>query len=494
MKLKYLAILLVFFVFAGCAARRRDIEDRIPPRYRGFYNLTKHVLTAEEFEEFLSLPEKEKDDYVFDFWERTNPHKDIMANEFRDILMERTHIADEKFSFGRTMGSDTDRGRILIIYGEPDEIVQRDHDREYDRELRHFGQRRDQDMDIAGDQTMRQNYEYWTYENTFGLRPNTTLTFVDDYSSGHYRLLTNIRALKDRNIPNPLRLFLTEEGRALFRRSSAEGRSRMVQARDDRKALTVNTDFYLVPEGHDRTMLNLLVFLPLQNLIFIENEMRQQLAIIDFEIGFFNIESGDETRKSFRKDIILSQAELQKHQNRASYLVPLLFEIYDSKYRISVNVTDIRSQTQGKSILTITPFTMISIDGISLSPGSLVIVPEDDERVITGDYEGLLLAGNIVKPVYGNVFSRTRSLKLYKTVFVEENYLARMSHEDIVIRLKSKDSGRLISESSHRFELSDNKLLLNTILNVSRIGTGHYEVRVYIQDKLSGKADFYFLR
>ena len=68
----------------------------------------KNVKTDQEAKAFLDL-----------FWARRDPSPNTPQNEYREQIEARVKYADEQFAEGKTRGSLTDRGRILVIYGAP---------------------------------------------------------------------------------------------------------------------------------------------------------------------------------------------------------------------------------------------------------------------------------------------------------------------------------------------------------------------------------------
>lgn len=79
-----------------------------PPHYRDI----EYFISPDEYKQFLSLNDSGKVVYLRKFWSKHN----------YDELAPRFEYADRHFSEGNKLGSKTDRGRIYIKYGEPDEI------------------------------------------------------------------------------------------------------------------------------------------------------------------------------------------------------------------------------------------------------------------------------------------------------------------------------------------------------------------------------------
>jgi len=77
----------------------------------------KAVRTDEQAQAFADL-----------FWARRDPTPATPKNEYRDVIEERIRYADEHFTTGRkrTPGSQTDRGMMLIVFGQPNTTATRD--------------------------------------------------------------------------------------------------------------------------------------------------------------------------------------------------------------------------------------------------------------------------------------------------------------------------------------------------------------------------------
>jgi GWxTD domain-containing protein len=81
----------------------------------------RYIITDEERAAFKTLDtEEERDDFVEAFWDRRNPNPFSEENQFKEEHYARFVYANERFA-GRTPGWKTDRGRIYIVYGPPDE-------------------------------------------------------------------------------------------------------------------------------------------------------------------------------------------------------------------------------------------------------------------------------------------------------------------------------------------------------------------------------------
>jgi GWxTD domain-containing protein len=84
-----------------------------------------YLITAEERLAFLALKSAaEREQFIEQFWQRRDFVPQTEENEFRDRHYQRMAQANMTYGFGNRAGWQTDRGRIYILYGEPDEVNQ----------------------------------------------------------------------------------------------------------------------------------------------------------------------------------------------------------------------------------------------------------------------------------------------------------------------------------------------------------------------------------
>jgi GWxTD domain-containing protein len=77
-------------------------------------------LTTEERRQWKDLRSDEsREDFKKLYWSRRDPNPLTETNEFREIVQARIRSADAQFSVGKTPGSRTARGLVLIVLGRP---------------------------------------------------------------------------------------------------------------------------------------------------------------------------------------------------------------------------------------------------------------------------------------------------------------------------------------------------------------------------------------
>lgn len=79
------------------------------------------ALSEERFDVYRNLPLGEKERYLEDYWKELDPTPETARNEVHDEFLRRVAYADLNFS-ETIRGALTDRGRIFVNFGRPDEV------------------------------------------------------------------------------------------------------------------------------------------------------------------------------------------------------------------------------------------------------------------------------------------------------------------------------------------------------------------------------------
>jgi GWxTD domain-containing protein len=165
-----LSLLAALAVLAACHLYR--LERKLDPANADFLSRVSLIINRQERKVFLELPEAGKPAFIEEFWRRRDPYPDNEENEFREQYEERVQEAARLFRNEGKPGWLTDRGRILILFGPPDDRLTRP----------------------AGSGSGTACYEQWFYGNF-------PIVFIDRHCSGEYRLETNdLSSLRNVNL------------------------------------------------------------------------------------------------------------------------------------------------------------------------------------------------------------------------------------------------------------------------------------------------------
>ncbi|HVP45241.1 MAG TPA: GWxTD domain-containing protein [Bryobacteraceae bacterium] len=136
-----------------------------------------YIITDEERQAFKRLQtDEEREQFIEQFWLRRDPTPDTVENEFKEEHYRRIAYSNERFASG-IPGWKTDRGRIYIMYGPPDEIESHPSGGSYERP-----------MEEGGGETSTYPFEQWRYRYLDGIGNNIIIEFVDPTMSGEYRM------------------------------------------------------------------------------------------------------------------------------------------------------------------------------------------------------------------------------------------------------------------------------------------------------------------
>ena len=136
-----------------------------------------YIITPEERNAFLQLEtNEEREQFIEQFWLRRSSNPDLPDNDFKEEHYRRIAYANEHFASG-IPGWKTDRGRMYIMWGRPDEIESHPTGGTYDRP-----------MEEGGGSTTTYPWETWRWRYLEGIGENIILEFVDPSGSGEYHL------------------------------------------------------------------------------------------------------------------------------------------------------------------------------------------------------------------------------------------------------------------------------------------------------------------
>lgn len=128
------------------------------------FKLISYFLTSEQTRSWESLSREGKLSFISRFWSSNDP--DIMTekNEFYELVKERVQHANQEFSHFNK-GWDSDRGRIYIRHGKPDEIISGNTG--------------------LNTKYTQKEYKIWKYRS----KGSKTYIFIDLQMSSNYRII-----------------------------------------------------------------------------------------------------------------------------------------------------------------------------------------------------------------------------------------------------------------------------------------------------------------
>ena len=156
----------------------KKLKQELSGTYKKWLNQdVRYIITPEEEAAFKQLSnDEERDQFIEQFWLRRDPTPDTPENEFKEEHYRRIAYANEHFAAG-IPGWRSDRGRMYIIWGPPDEIDSHPSGGTFDRP-----------MEEGGGTTSTYPFEDWRYRYLEGIGNEIIMEFVDSCQCGDYHL------------------------------------------------------------------------------------------------------------------------------------------------------------------------------------------------------------------------------------------------------------------------------------------------------------------
>jgi GWxTD domain-containing protein len=162
-------------------ANAKALKQELGSTYKKWLNEdVRWIITPEEMSAFKQLSnDEERDQFIEQFWLRRDPTPDTEENEYKEEHYRRIAYANEHFPAGKA-GWRTDRGRIYIVFGPPDEIDSHPSGGQYERP-----------QEEGGGETSTYPFETWRYRYIEGLGDKgqqVIIEFVDTCMCGEYHM------------------------------------------------------------------------------------------------------------------------------------------------------------------------------------------------------------------------------------------------------------------------------------------------------------------
>jgi GWxTD domain-containing protein len=142
-----------------------------------------YIITQEERAAFLNLTsDEEREHFVEQFWMRRDPTPGTDSNEYKQEHYRRIAYTNQRFADRTTSGWKTDRGRIYISFGPPDEIDSHPSGGKYTRPA-----------EQGGGEAMVAPFEQWRYKWIQGVGENVVIEFVDLALNGEFHMTMDPR-------------------------------------------------------------------------------------------------------------------------------------------------------------------------------------------------------------------------------------------------------------------------------------------------------------
>jgi len=489
----------------------RNIKPELKKAYKDWLDKdVAYIITDEERKAFRKLQtDDERERFIEEFWRRRDPDPDTDENEFKEEYYERIAYANEHFASG-IPGWKSDRGRIWIMYGKPDE-----------RETHPMGGPYERPSYEGGGSTTTYPFEIWFYRYLAGVGSGVEIEFVDPTGSGEYRIARNPNekdallmvpgagltlseqlGLSDKSeritgatgIGNPN--YQREQDSPFSRLQLLADLSRPPQVKFNDLATAVNTgvieenplnfdvrvDFFR--QSDERVITAFTIQAENKDLVFQDSGGLQQARMNIFG----RITSVAGRRVGIFEDPVITTAtpaELTEAKDRKSAYqkaVPLA----PGTYKVDVIVRDVASGATG---IRHVGFTVPRYDQQKLSTSTLVLAAKMESLVNQPAVGQFVIGQNKVIPNVSGIYHQGQPVGIYLQVYnagIDQTTLRPSVDVEYALQKDGKEVGKQ-AEDWHGMSDSGQRLTLARLIDTRSLSPGEYEVSIRIRDRVTGQ-------
>jgi GWxTD domain-containing protein len=490
----------------------RNVKPELKKAYKDWLDKdVAYIITDEERKAFKKLAtDDERERFIEEFWRRRDPDPDTEENEFKEEYYERIAYANEHFSSG-IPGWKTDRGRIWIMYGKPDE-----------RETHPMGGSYQRPSYEGGGSTSTYPFEIWFYRYLAGVGSGIEIEFVDPTGSGEYRIARNANE-KDALLMVPgAGLTLAEElgladksdrvaglgsvGNHQYQREQDSPFSRLQlladlnrppQVKFNDLATAVNTgvveenplnfdvrvDFFR--QSDERVITAFTIQAENRDLVFSDSGGLQQARMNIFG----RITSVAGRRVGIFEDPVITTAtpeELTEAKDRKSAYQKAL-PLAPGTYKVDVIVRDV---TSGATGIKHVGFTVPKYDQAKLSTSTMVLAAKLESLVDQPAVGQFVIGTTKVIPNVAGVYHRGQPVGVYLQIYnagIDQTTLRPSVDVEYVLLKDGKEVGKQ-TEDWRGLSDSGQRLTLARLLDSRQLVIGDYELAIRIRDRVTGQS------
>lgn len=488
----------------------RKVKRELKKAYVEWINDVDPILTQSERDAWNKLgTDDEREKFIEDFWHSRDPDPDTTENEFKEQFFERVAYANEHFSSGKP-GRLTDRGRIYIKFGKPDEVESHPAGGLYERT-----------PSEGSGSTSTYPFEKWFYRYLPNVRSGIELEFVDPTGSGEYRLARNpdekdaliyvpgagptlaelmgfeTRAQRVANLGGFGRVNYTRSQDSPFEvmdlfagleRDQPFERNFLGNSTDtpiiDDNPINLETQINYFRQSDNRVLAVLTVQADNDDLTF-RNSGGLEVARLNI---FGRITSVANRRAGKFEDSVTTTAtskELSTIRTRKSAYAKA-FILDPGRYRMDVFVRDITSGAAGiKQVGFVVP--EFPVDRLSTSS---IVLAAKLENLEGGAAVGPFVIGTTkVVPNLSAVYHRNQPIGVYLQIYnaaIDQTTLRPAADAVYVLLKNGKELSRHV-EDWRQINDAGQRLTLTRLIDSSSLEPGEYQVQIRITDHVSGQ-------
>jgi GWxTD domain-containing protein len=489
----------------------RKVKAEPTKAYTNWVNDVALILTPPERAAWDKLQtDDEREKFIAIFWDQRDPDPDTEENEYKEEFYERLAYADEHFSSGKP-GRMTDRGRIYIKYGKPDEVESHPAGGQYERPSYE-----------GGGSTSTYPFEKWFYRNIPNVSSGVEIEFVDPSGSGEYRIARNpdekdamlyvpgagptmgellgfetradriadsggfgrVNYQRQQDSPFEVAELLAKlETPAAVKRNSFDSSTDTPTV--DEKPLNFEVQMNYFRQTDSRVLTALTIQTDNGELVF-KDSGGLQAARLNI---FGRITSIDGRRIGAFEDPVVTTAtadELTELRGRKSAYAKAII-LQPGRYRVDLIVRDVESGATGTQHV---GFQVPAFPPNQLSVSSLVLAARIESVEGLPAASRFVIGTTKVIPNISGVYKRNQPVGIYLQVYnaaIDQTTLRPAVDVEYVLLKDGKELDKQL-EDWRGLNDSGQRLTLTRLIDTSKLTPGDYQIQVRINDRITMQA------
>ena len=492
----------------------RDLFKELDSQYKKWLNEdVVYIITPEERSAFVHLQtNEEREQFIEQFWQRRNPDPDSAENTFKEEHYRRIAYTNEHYASG-IPGWKSDRGRIYIMWGPPDEIDSHPSGGSYDRPASE-----------GGGNTSTYPFEDWRYRYLEGIGEDVNIEFVDPTMTGEYHLtmdpsekdaltyvpgagLTQMESMglaskTDRfnntdGTHSATPLGMTPENQTEFSRLERNAKIQqappvkfkdleaVVTSRVVKDQVKFDYRFDFLRITSDTVLVPITVQIPTRQLSFAEKEGVDSATVNLFaRITTLSGRPVQTFEDTVHRDV---PAALLQQSLSTSSIYQKAVPLRPGLYRLDIVLKDVNSNNVG---VVNTRLAVPHFEDDKLSASSLIIA-DQIQRVSAKEIGlGQFVLGDVkVRPKMDSAFLPSETmgvfLQVYNLKVDEKTHKADVSVQYRVLREKETEPLKKFDLTPDQIPEHGEEMTLQNVVTLGSFGPGKYKLEVAVTDNLA---------
>jgi GWxTD domain-containing protein len=486
--------------------KTRKIKPEPPKAFQKWIDDVEPIIRPEELKAWKKLQtDEEREQFIAGFWRLRDPDPDTEENEYREAYYERVEYANEHFSSG-IAGVKTDRGRIYLKYGKPDDVESHPSGGAYTPAS----------YEGSGG-TSTYPFERWWYRNLPG-HSDVEIEFVDPTSTGEYRIARNpFEKIATLNVPGGAPTFAGVSQSEVVAAANGFGNPFSSRAKDSAfdwmqittlagEAPPVNFDRLRGTGTSSPVIEDNLLTSAIQISYFKQSDDRVIVAftvqtdnkdLVFRDVGgiqtarlniYGRITTVAERRVGFFEDAVTTTATtaelIEANQRKSAYQKAL--PLPPGRYRVDVIVRDINSGAESRQQV---GFEVPKF-GVNLASSSLILASVLEQAADIPASRQFVIGDKKVIPNLTGAYRRGAPIGVYMQIYnagIDQTTLRPSVDVEYVLTKDGREVGTQVEDWRGASTTGD-RLTLARLIDSRGLSPGDYAVEVRANDRVSGAA------